>query len=191
MVNCMLIAVAAALVNNVVLSQFLGLCPFIGVSKKTDTAAGMGAAVIFVIMIASAVTYGLYYALLVPFKLQYLQTIVFILVIAALVQLVEMILKKFIKPLYEALGVYLPLITTNCAVLGVAISNIDSGYGFSESIASSLGTSEGFLIAIVILAGIREKSENNNIPKAFQGTPMVLLASGLMAIAFTGFTGVI
>ncbi len=191
MVNCMLIAVAAALVNNVVLSQFLGLCPFIGVSKKTDTAAGMGAAVIFVIMIASAVTYGFYYALLVPFKLQYLQTIVFILVIAALVQLVEMILKKFIKPLYEALGVYLPLITTNCAVLGVAISNIDSGYGFGESMASSLGTSVGFLIAIVILAGIREKSENNNIPKAFQGTPMVLLASGLMAIAFTGFTGVI
>lgn len=191
MVNCMLIAVAAALVNNVVLSQFLGLCPFIGVSKKTDTAAGMGAAVIFVIMIASAVTYGLYYALLVPFHLEYLQTIVFILVIAALVQLVEMVLKKFIKPLYEALGVYLPLITTNCAVLGVAISNIDSGYGFGESMASSLGTSIGFLIAIVILAGIREKSENNNIPKAFQGTPMVLLASGLMAIAFTGFTGVI
>ena len=191
MVNCMLIAVAAALVNNVVLSQFLGLCPFIGVSKKTDTAAGMGAAVIFVIMIASAVTYGLYYALLAPFKLQYLQAILFILVIAALVQLVEMILKKFIEPLYEALGVYLPLITTNCAVLGVAISNIDAGYGFGESMASSLGTSVGFLIAIVILAGIREKSENNNIPKAFQGTPMVLLASGLMAIAFTGFTGVI
>ena len=191
MVNCMLIAVAAALVNNVVLSQFLGLCPFIGVSKKTDTAAGMGAAVIFVIMIASAVTYGLYYALLVPFKLEYLQTIVCILVIAALVQLVEMILKKFIKPLYQALGVYLPLITTNCAVLGVAISNIDSGYNFAESMANSFGISVGFLIAIVILAGIREKSENNNIPKAFQGTPMVLLAAGLMAIAFTGFTGII
>lgn len=191
MVNCMLIAVAAALVNNVVLSQFLGLCPFIGVSKKTDTAAGMGAAVIFVIMIASAVTYGLYYALLVPFKLEYLQTIVFILVIAALVQLVEMILKKFIKPLYQALGVYLPLITTNCAVLGVAISNIDSGYNFAESMANSFGISVGFLIAIVILAGIREKSENNNIPKAFQGTPMVLLAASLMAIAFTGFTGII
>ena len=191
MVNCMLIAVAAALVNNVVLSQFLGLCPFIGVSKKTDTAAGMGAAVIFVIMIASAVTYGLYYALLVPIKLEYLQTIVFILVIAALVQLVEMILKKFIKPLYQALGVYLPLITTNCAVLGVAISNIDSGYNFAESMANSFGISVGFLIAIVILAGIREKSENNNVPKAFQGTPMVLLAAGLMAIAFTGFTGII
>ena len=191
MVNCMLIAVGAALVNNVVLSQFLGLCPFLGVSKKTDTAAGMGAAVIFVIMIASGVTYGVYYAILTPLNLEYLQTIVFILVIAALVQLVEMILKKFIKPLYEALGVYLPLITTNCAVLGVAISNIDDGYTFGQSLANSLGTSVGFLIAIVILAGIREKSENNNIPKPFQGTPMVLIASGLMAIAFTGFTGII
>ena len=168
MAECMLIAVGAALVNNVVLSQFLGLCPFLGVSKKTDTAAGMGAAV-----------------------LEYLQTIVFILVIAALVQLVEMILKKFIKPLYEALGVYLPLITTNCAVLGVAISNIDNGYNFAESLACSFGTSFGFLISIVILAGIREKSEHNNIPKPFQGTPIVLVSAGLMAIAFTGFTGVI
>ena len=191
MVQCMLIAVAAALVNNVVLSQFLGLCPFLGVSKKTDTAAGMGAAVIFVILIASSVTYGIYYGLLKPFNLEYLQTIVFILVIAALVQLVEMILKKYVKPLYQALGVYLPLITTNCAVLGVAISNIDDGYTFGQSLANSLGTSVGFLIAIVILAGIREKSENNNIPKPFQGTPMVLIASGLMAIAFTGFTGII
>ena len=191
MVQCMLIAVAAALVNNVVLSQFLGLCPFLGVSKKTDTAAGMGAAVIFVILIASSVTYGIYYGILKPFNLEYLQTIVFILVIAALVQLVEMILKKFVKPLYQALGVYLPLITTNCAVLGVAISNIDDGYTFGQSLANSLGTSVGFLIAIVILAGIREKSENNNIPKPFQGTPMVLIASGLMAIAFTGFTGII
>ncbi|WP_448903272.1 electron transport complex protein RnfA [Eubacterium sp.] len=191
MVQCMLIAVAAALVNNVVLSQFLGLCPFLGVSKKTDTAAGMGAAVIFVILIASSVTYGIYYVILKPFNLEYLQTIVFILVIAALVQLVEMILKKYVKPLYQALGVYLPLITTNCAVLGVAISNIDDGYTFGQSLANSLGTSVGFLIAIVILAGIREKSENNNIPKPFQGTPMVLIASGLMAIAFTGFTGII
>ncbi len=191
MVQCMLIAVAAALVNNVVLSQFLGLCPFLGVSKKTDTAAGMGAAVIFVILIASSVTYGIYYGILKPFNLEYLKTIVFILVIAALVQLVEMILKKYVKPLYQALGVYLPLITTNCAVLGVAISNIDDGYTFGQSLANSLGTSVGFLIAIVILAGIREKSENNNIPKPFQGTPMVLIASGLMAIAFTGFTGII
>ena len=186
MAECMLIAVGAALVNNVVLSQFLGLCPFLGVSKKTDTAAGMGAAVIFVIMIASAVTYGVYYAILTPLNLEYLQTIVFILVIAALVQLVEMILKKFIKPLYEALGVYLPLITTNCAV-----SNIDNGYNFAESLACSFGTSFGFLISIVILAGIREKSEHNNIPKPFQGTPIVLVSAGLMAIAFTGFTGVI
>lgn len=191
MVECLLIAVGAALVNNVVLSQFLGLCPFIGVSKKTDTAAGMGAAVIFVIMIASAVTYGIYYGILAPMNLEYLQTIVFILVIAALVQLVEIILKKFIKPLYQALGVYLPLITTNCAVLGVAISNVDSGYTFMESMASSLGISVGFLIAIVILAGIREKSESNDIPKPFRGTPMVLVASGLMAIAFTGFAGII
>lgn len=191
MVNCMLIAVGAALVNNVVLSQFLGLCPFLGVSKKTDTAAGMGAAVIFVIMIASAVTYGVYYAILTPLNLEYLQTIVFILVIAALVQLVEMILKKFVKPLYQALGVYLPLITTNCAVLGVAISNIDNGYNFGESMACSFGTAFGFLISIVILAGIREKSENNNIPKPFRGTPIVLISAGLMAIAFTGFTGVV
>ena len=189
--NLLLIALAAALVNNVVLSQFLGLCPFIGVSKKTNTAAGMGGAVIFVIMIASAVTYGIYYGILKPFKVEYLQTIVFILVIAALVQLVEMILKKFIKPLYQALGVYLPLITTNCAVLGVAISNIDKKYSFVESIFCSLGTAIGFLIAIVILAGIRERSENNDVPKAFKGTPMVLLASGLMAIAFSGFTGLI
>ena len=145
MVQCMLIAVAAALVNNVVLSQFLGLCPFLGVSKKTDTAAGMGAAVIFVILIASSVTYGIYYGILKPFNLEYLQTIVFILVIAALVQLVEMILKKYVKPLYQALGVYLPLITTNCAVLGVAISNIDDGYTFGQSLANSLGTSVGWI----------------------------------------------
>jgi len=191
MTELLLMAVAAALVNNVVLSQFLGLCPFLGVSKKTDTAAGMGVAVIFVIAISSMVTYGIYYGILVPFNLEYLQTIVFILVIAALVQLVEMILKKYIPPLYQALGVYLPLITTNCAVLGVAISNISSGYDFASSVVSSVGTAVGFLIAIVILAGIREKSEHNDIPKAFQGTPMTLIASGLMAIAFTGFTGLI
>ncbi|MCR5430008.1 MAG: RnfABCDGE type electron transport complex subunit A [Eubacterium sp.] len=189
--NLLLIALAAALVNNVVLSQFLGLCPFIGVSKKTNTAAGMGGAVIFVIMIASAVTYGIYYGILERFHVEYLQTIVFILVIAALVQLVEMILKKFIKPLYQALGVYLPLITTNCAVLGVAISNIDKKYNFAESMFCAFGTAIGFLIAIVILAGIRERSENNNVPNAFKGTPLVLIASGLMAIAFSGFTGLI
>ena len=198
MKTLLLIAIGSAIVNNVVLSQFLGICPFLGVSKKTETAAGMGGAVVFVITISSFVTALIYkyilansYLMSKGIDLTYLQTIVFILVIAALVQLVEMILKKFIKPLYEALGVYLPLITTNCAVLGVAISNIDNGYNFAESLACSFGTSFGFLISIVILAGIREKSEHNNIPKPFQGTPIVLVSAGLMAIAFTGFTGVI
>ena len=191
MKELLLILVASAIVNNVVLSQFLGLCPFLGVSKKIETAAGMGGAIIFVITISSFVTGLIYKFILEPTGFSYLQTIVFILVIAALVQFVEMFLKKQIPALYRSLGVYLPLITTNCAVLGVAISNIDSGYNFAESMANSFGISVGFLIAIVILAGIREKSENNNIPKAFQGTPMVLLAAGLMAIAFTGFTGII
>ena len=191
MKELLIIAIGSAFVNNVVLSQFLGICPFLGVSKKVETASGMGGAVIFVITIASFFTSLIYKFILVPTHFEYLQTIVFILVIAALVQLVEMILKKFIKPLYEALGVYLPLITTNCAVLGVAISNIDNGYNFAESLACSFGTSFGFLISIVILAGIREKSEHNNIPKPFQGTPIVLVSAGLMAIAFTGFTGVI
>ena len=187
----LLITVGAVLVNNIVLSRILGICPFLGVSKKLDSAFGMSCAVIFVMLIATAATWPIQTYILDPKGLGYLQTIVFILVIAALVQLVEMILKKFIKPLYEALGVYLPLITTNCAVLGVAISNIDNGYNFAESLACSFGTSFGFLISIVILAGIREKSEHNNIPKPFQGTPIVLVSAGLMAIAFTGFTGVI
>ena len=191
MAECMLIAVGAALVNNVVLSQFLGLCPFLGVSKKTDTAAGMGAAVIFVIMIASAVTYGVYYAILTPLNLEYLQTIVFILVIAALVQLVEMILKKFIKPLYEALGVYLPLITTNCAVLGVAVLNMDNKYDFIQSIVNGVGAAIGFTLAIVLFAGVRERIASNNIPKAFQGFPIALITAGLMSIAFLGFSGML
>ena len=186
-----LILVASALVNNVVLSQFLGLCPFLGVSKKTKTAASMGAAVIFVIMIASAVTYAIHYGVLVTLHMEYMQTIVFILVIAALVQLVEMLLKKVSPPLYQALGVYLPLITTNCAVLGVAITNIQDGSTFGESMVNSLGTSIGFLIAIVIMAGIRERLEGNDIPKAFQGMPIVLITSGLMAIAFCGFAGIV
>ena len=191
MTGLLLTAIGAALVNNVVLSQFLGLCPFLGVSKKTDTAAGMGAAVIFVITISSSVTYAIYYAILTPLDLQYLQTIVFILVIAALVQLVEMILKKYIPPLYQALGVYLPLITTNCAVLGVAISNIDSGDNFVTCLFRAVGTAVGFLIAIVILAGVREKSEHNDVPAPFKGTPITLVTAGLMAIAFTGFAGLI
>ena len=185
------IAVAAAMINNVVLSQFLGLCPFIGVSKKTKTAAGMGAAVIFVITVASAVTYFIYYKLLVRFEIEYLETIVFILLIAALVQFVERVLKKMSPPLYNALGVYLPLITTNCAVLGVAITNVSSSYSFVESIVNGFGIALGFTIAIVILAGLREKMEYNDIPESFKGTPIILLTSGLMAIAFSGFAGVL
>ena len=191
MKEMILILIGSALVNNVVLSQFLGLCPFLGVSKKTKTAASMGAAVIFVIMIASAVTYAVHYMVLVPLGMEYMQTIVFILVIAALVQMIEMMLKKVSPPIYSALGVYLPLITTNCAVLGVAITNIQDGSTFAESMMNSLGTSLGFLVAIVIMAGIRERLEGNDIPKAFQGMPIVLITSGLMAIAFCGFAGII
>ena len=191
MKELLLVLVASALVNNVVLSQFLGLCPFLGVSKKTKTAASMGAAVIFVIMIASAVTYAIHYGVLVTLKMQYMQTIVFILVIAALVQMIEMMLKKVSPAIYSALGVYLPLITTNCAVLGVAITNIQNASSFAESMMNSLGTSVGFLIAIVIMAGIRERIEGNDIPKPFQGMPIVLIISGLMAIAFCGFAGVV
>ena len=187
----LLVLIGSALVNNVVLSQFLGLCPFLGVSKKTKTAASMGAAVIFVIMIASAVTFAVHYLVLVPLGMEYMQTIVFILVIAAVVQMIEMMLKKVSPAIYAALGVYLPLITTNCAVLGVAISNIQNGSTFGESMMNSLGTSVGFLIAIVIMAGIRERLEGNDIPKAFQGMPIVLITSGLMAIAFCGFAGII
>ena len=185
------IAISAALVNNVVLSRFLGLCPFLGVSKKTKTALGMGGAVIFVITIASACTSLIYQYLLVRLGLEYLQTIVFILVIAALVQFVEMFLKKVSPSIYQALGVFLPLITTNCAVLGVALLNVQNGYGFIESVVSGFGTAVGFTIAIVIMAGIRERIEYNDIPKPFQGMPIVLITAGLMAIAFYGFSGLI
>lgn len=191
MKELLLIAVGSALVNNVVLSQFLGLCPFLGVSKKVETAGGMGAAVIFVITVASFVASIIFKFILQPFKLEYLETIVFILVIAALVQFVEMFLKKAMPPLYESLGVYLPLITTNCAVLGIAITNVQKGYGILTSVINGLGTSVGFTIAIVILAGIREKTEYNDIPESFKGTPIVLLTAGLMAIAFMGFSGMI
>jgi electron transport complex protein RnfA len=191
MKELLLVAIGAALVNNVVLSQFLGLCPFLGVSKKVDTATGMGGAVIFVITIASAVTWLINHFVLEALGVTYMQTIVFILVIAALVQFVEMFLKKYSTGLYQSLGVYLPLITTNCAVLGVALSNVSDGYGFVTSIVSGFATAVGFTIAIVILAGIREKIEYNDIPESFQGTPIVLLTSGLMAIAFFGFAGLI
>ena len=188
--NLLLIAVGAALVNNVVLSQFLGLCPFIGVSKKVDT-AGMGGAVIFVITIASAVTSLIYTFILEKLNITYLQTIVFILVIAALVQFVEMFLKKMVPALYQALGVYLPLITTNCAVLGVALINVQKSYDFLSSVVNGFGTAVGFTISIVIMAGIREKIEYNDVPESFKGTPIVLITAGLMAMAFFGFSGLI
>ena len=189
--NLLIIAIGAALVNNVVLSQFLGLCPFLGVSKKIETAAGMGGAIIFVITISSFVTGLIYKFILEPTGFAYLQTIVFILVIAALVQFVEMFLKKQIPALYQSLGVYLPLITTNCAVLGIAIKNVTKGYSISEGVINGFGTAVGFTIAIVIMAGIREKMEFNDIPKPFRGSAIVVVTAGLMAIAFFGFSGII
>ena len=191
MKELLLIAIGSALVNNVVLSQFLGLCPFLGVSKNVKTSAGMGAAVIFVITIAAFATSVIYKGILVGLHLEFLQTIVFILVIAALVQFVEMFLKKSMPALYEALGVYLPLITTNCAVLGVALTNVQKGYNILESVINGVGISVGFTIAIVMLAGVRERIENNYVPYSFKGSPIVLITSGLMAIAFFGFSGLI
>ena len=203
MQELLLIAVGAAFVNIVVLSQFLGICPFLGVYKNVKTAAGMGGAVVFVITIASFVT-GLIYKFILGNpkilggELQYLNTIVFILVIAALVQFVEMFLKKVMPPLYNALGVYLPLITTNCAVLGVALTNVQNGYyekgvgiGLLTGVVNGFATAAGFFVAIVLMAGIREKIEHNNVPEAFKGTPIVLVTAGLMAIAFCGFSGLI
>ena len=184
----LMIAVGTAFINNVVLSQFLGLCAFLGVSKKMDTAAVMGGAVIFVITISSFVTALIYKFLLLPLNVTYLQTIVFILVIAALVQFVEMFLKKSSPSLYNALGVYLPLITTNCAVLGVALINVQKSYGIVESVVNGLATAVGFTIAIVLMAGIREKTEYNDVPESFKGSPIVLLTACLMAIAFFGFS---
>lgn len=188
--DLLVILVSSSLISNVVLSQFLGLCPFLGVSKKVNTAAGMGAAIIFVITLSSVVTGCIYKSLLVPFGVEYLQTIVFILVIAALVQFVEMFLKKFMQPLYKALGVYLPLITTNCAVLGVAIKNVQNEYGILYGTVNGFATAVGFTISIVILASIREKMEYNDVPESFKGMPIVLVSAGLMAIAFCGFSGI-
>ena len=204
MKELLLIAVCSAFVNNVVLSQFLGICPFLGVSKNVKTAAGMGGAVVFVITIASFVT-GLIYKFILGNpnimggELSYLNTIVFILVIAALVQFVEMFLKKAMPSLYNALGVYLPLITTNCAVLGVALTNVQNGYyddmsagmGLLTGVVNGFATAVGFLVSIVLMAGIREKIEYNDISESFQGTPIVLVTAGLMAIAFFGFSGLI
>ncbi|MBQ6441613.1 MAG: RnfABCDGE type electron transport complex subunit A [Lachnospiraceae bacterium] len=191
MKTLLLIAVASAVVNNVVLSQFLGICPFLGVSKNTKTAAGMGGAVIFVIGISSFVTSLIYNFIMVPLHIEYLQTIIFILVIAALVQFVEMFLKKKVPPLYQSLGVYLPLITTNCAVLGVALTNVTKSYTILESVVNGLATAVGFFIAIVLMAGLREKVEDNDVPQTFQGTAIVLVTACLMSIAFMGFSGMI
>ena len=191
MKELLLIAIGSALVNNVVLSQFLGICPFLGVSKRVETSAGMGAAVIFVITIASAVASLIYDHILVRFGMEYLQTIVFILVIAALVQFVEMFLKKNMVSLYQSLGVYLPLITTNCAVLGVALTNVQKTYNFVESVVNGVGIAVGFAIAIVLLAGVRERIEYNDVPYNFQGSPITLITAGLMSIAFFGFSGLI
>ena len=191
MKELILIAIGAALVNNVVLSQFLGICAFLGVSKKMDTAAGMGGAVIFVLTISSFVTSLIYKFILAPAELDYLKTIVFILVIAALVQLVEMFLKKTIPSLYRALGVYLPLITTNCAVLGVALINVQKDYTILQGTVYGLATAIGFTIAMVLMAGLREKMEYNDIPESFKGMPIVLLTAMLMSMAFMGFSGMI
>lgn len=187
----LVILVSSSIISNVVLSQFLGLCPFLGVSKKVNTAAGMGAALIFVITLSSAVAGVIYKYVLVPNEIEYLKTIVFILVIAALVQFVEMFLKKYMKSLYEALGVYLPLITTNCAVLGVAITNVQKEYGILAGVVNGFATALGFTISIVILAGLREKMAYNDVPESFQGMPIVLVTAGLMAIAFCGFSGLL
>ena len=189
--DLLVILIGSSLVSNVVLSQFLGLCPFLGVSKKVDTAVGMGGAVVFVITLASAVAAAIYKFILVPLDITYLQTIVFILVIAALVQFVEMFLKKYVQGLYQELGVYLPLITTNCAVLGIALTNVQKNYGILYSIVSGFATAAGFLISITILAGIREKMEYNDIPESFKGMPIVMITAGLMAIAFCGFSGLL
>ena len=186
-----IIMMGGVLINNYVLQQFLGICPVLGVSKKVGQAAGMGFAVTFVMLFATAATYPIYYYVLLPNGLAYLQTIVFILVIATLVQFVEIILKRFIPSLFKALGVYLPLITTNCAVLGVALNNITDEFSFIESMVSSLGVGLGFLLAMVLFAGVRSKIENCPAPKAFKGLPTTLIAASIVAMSFYGFAGIV
>ena len=191
MKTLILLLVSSAIVNNVVLSQFLGLCPFLGVSKKTETAMGMGGAVIFVVTLSSLVTSIIHEFILKPLNLDYMNTIVFILVIAALVQFIEMFLKKNVQSLYRALGIYLPLITTNCCVLGAALNIVKYKYNILTGTVYGFGIAVGFAIAIVIMAGIREKIESNDIPHAFRGSAIVVVTAGLMAIAFMGFSGMI
>lgn len=188
--NLILLFLSIVLVNNVITSQFLGICPFLGVSKKVDTAVGMGAAVTFVLTLASIITYFIQ-MLLVKIGLEYLQTIAFILIIASIVQFVEMVIQKMSPSLYQALGVFLPLITTNCAVLGIAIVNVQNGYNLIETIVNGFGAGIGFTLAIVLFAGIRERLELSDIPNSFKGFPITLIAAGLMSIAFLGFTGLI
>lgn len=189
--SLILILMGGVLINNYVLQQFLGICPFLGVSKKVNQATGMGVAVTFVMLFATAATWPIYYYVLEPNGLGYLQTIVFILVIATLVQFVEIVLKRFMPSLFNALGVYLPLITTNCAVLGVALNNITDGYNFIESMISSLGVGLGFLLAMILFAGVRSRIENCPAPKAFKGLPTTLIAASIVALSFYGFSGVI
>lgn len=191
MLKILTILLSVILVNNCILAQFLGICPFLGVSKKLDSSVGMGVAVTFVMVLATAATWPIQ-QLLNKYEIGYLQTVVFILVIAALVQLVEMILKKFIPSLHRALGVYLPLITTNCAVLGVTINNIDNSYTYVESLFNALGTGIGFLVAMIIFSGMRMKTENNKaIPVSFQGVPIVLVSASILSLAFMGFSGLV
>lgn len=185
------ILITAILTENFLLSKFLGICPFLGVSKKLNTATGMSLAVIFVMLLSTAVTYPINKFILVANGMEYLQTIVFILVIAALVQLVEIVLKKYIPALYSALGIYLPLITTNCAVLGVVILNVDKGYDFAHSMVNTLGAGLGFLVAMVMFAGVRERLESCDVPKFMQGLPITLVAASLTSISFLGFTGIV
>ena len=185
------IVMSAVFVNNYVLQKFLGICPFLGVSKKLDQATGMSIAVIFVMLLATAVTWPIQTFLLTPNNLGYLQTIVFILVIAALVQLVEIALKRYIPALHKSLGIYLPLITTNCAVLGVTILNIDEGYGFGQSLANSFGSGLGFFLAMVLFSGVRSRMEHCKASRAFEGLPLTLVAAAIVAVSFFGFTGVV
>lgn len=185
------ILMSSVLVNNYVLSRFLGICPFLGVSKKLGQATGMGVSVIFVMLLATAVTWPIQYFVLDKLGLGYLQTVVFILVIASLVQLIEIVLKKYIPSLHKSLGVYLPLITTNCAVLGVTINNINDGYNFLESMVSSLGCGLGFLLAMVLFSGVRSRIRESELPKSFKGLPATLIAASFVSLAFMGFAGVV
>ncbi len=189
--NIAVILLTGILTENFVLSKFLGICPFLGVSKKADSALGMGVAVTFVMAFATAATYPIYYGVLVPLKMEYMQTVAFILIIALLVQLVEMAMKKYMPPLYKALGVYLPLITTNCAVLGVTILNIDNSYNFGDSIVNAIGAGIGFLMVMLIFSGVRGRIERCNVPKALQGTPITLIAASIVSLAFIGFGGIV